>query len=94
MICDRVSLPDGGTAIVCSSGRRKRCACGRPADLLCDWKVPARRSGTCDAPICSTCTTSPTADKDLCPTHGQAYRDWLAVRAPASASVPIAGFAS
>lgn len=76
MICERVSLPTGGHAIVCSGGRRKRCACGRRADLLCDWKVEGKRSGTCDAPLCSRCTTSPAPEKDLCPEHAKAFAAW------------------
>lgn len=82
MICDTLTLPDGTRAIVCSSGNRKGCACGRRADLLCDWKVPTRKSGTCDAPICSSCTTSPAPDKDLCPTHAAAFADWQAQHRP------------
>jgi len=58
-----------GNAIVCGTRRRQRCKCGRPAGLLCDWKVDGKRSGTCDAPICDGCTTSPAPNKDLCPTH-------------------------
>lgn len=78
MTCERVPLPGGGHAIVCGTRqRRKRCACGRPADLLCDWKVPSRRSGTCDKPVCDQCTASPAPDKDLCPDHARAYEDWL-----------------
>jgi len=70
MICELVTAPNGARAIVCSSGSRKRCVrCGKRADLLCDWKVPGRRSGTCDQPICGSCTHSPAPDKDLCPTH-------------------------
>lgn len=80
MICDRVDLPNGATAIVCSQGRRKRCKCGRAATLLCDWKVPTKRSGTCDAPLCSNCTTSPAPDKDLCETHAAAFEKWRATR--------------
>jgi hypothetical protein len=76
MTCEHVSLPGGGSAIVCSSGRSKRCACGGRATLLCDWKVPSRRSGTCDAPICRRCTVSPASDKDLCPDHAEAYKTW------------------
>ena len=76
MTCERVALPAGGYAIVCGTRRRKRCACGRPATLECDWKVPARKSGTCDAPICERCTTSPAPDKDLCPKHAQAFKEW------------------
>lgn len=84
MVCEHVALPDGGHAIVCSS--RKRCACGRPATLLCDWIVPNRKSGTCDTPLCRCCTMSPAKDKDLCPTHWQAYQVWLADRAARRAS--------
>lgn len=78
MTCDHVTLANGARAIVCSSRRRQRCACGRPATLLCDWKVPANKSGTCDTPICSRCTTSPVPDKDLCPAHAEAFRQWKA----------------
>ncbi|SEI69487.1 hypothetical protein SAMN05518849_101585 [Sphingobium sp. AP50] len=81
MPCQHVRLPTGGTAIVCSSGRRPQCACGQPAPLLCDWKVPARRSGTCDAPICRACAISPAPDKDLCPAHAQDFETWKAARA-------------
>lgn len=76
MNCERVSLPGGGVAIVCGSRTRKRCQCGRRATLECDWKVPSRRSGTCDAPICEGCTTSPAPDKDLCPEHKVAFEQW------------------
>lgn len=80
MACDFVPLPGGGQAIVCSGHKRARCSCGAPATLECDWKVPRRRSGTCDAPICSICATSPAPDKDLCPDHGRAYADWVLTR--------------
>jgi hypothetical protein len=73
MTCERVTLPDGTRAIVCGSRRVRRCACGQPHTLLCDWKVKDRRSGTCDAPLCPRCTTSPMPGKDLCPTHAQAF---------------------
>ncbi len=78
MVCQTVSMPSGGTAIVCSSRRSQRCACGRRAPLLCDWKVPTRKSGTCDKPICSRCSTSPAPGKDLCPAHAKAYTQWKA----------------
>lgn len=74
MVCNRVKLPDGGFAIVCGPRQRpKSCACGsgRPADRLCDWKVDG---GTCDAPICEACTSSPAPDKDLCPAHAAAWK--------------------
>lgn len=80
MNCERVQVPGGGVAIVCGTRRRDRCKCGKPATQLCDWKIKTRRSGTCDAPICNACSTKPAADKDLCPEHAQAYRDWKAAR--------------
>ena len=75
MPCNVVTLPNGGRAIVCSSRGRQRCACGEPSTQLCDWKIPGRRSGTCDKPLCRTCTHVPAPDKDLCPTHAA---EWLA----------------
>lgn len=78
MACKGVTMPNGGSAIICGLPRPKRCACGRPAGLLCDWKVPAKRSGTCDAPICDRCTSSPAPDKDLCPKHAA---EWAARQA-------------
>lgn len=82
MTCHHVKLPDGTAAIVCTSGRRKRCACGKPGTLLCDWKMPERKSGTCDTPICARCTTSPAPDKDLCQKHAREWEQWKADRRP------------
>ncbi|HEY1750291.1 MAG TPA: hypothetical protein VGG29_03455 [Caulobacteraceae bacterium] len=83
MPCTVVQTPLGA-AIVCTERRpRPRCRfCGAPAPLLCDWKVPERRSGVCDAPICGGCATSPAEGKDLCPDHAVAWRAWLAARRP------------
>lgn len=78
MTCEHVTLPNGATAIVCFDTRR--CKCGRPAKLLCDWKVPAKKSGTCDAPVCDRCTTSPAPGKDLCLKHAVAFEDWKRAR--------------
>lgn len=76
MTCDVVQLENGTRAIVCSGIRRQRCVgCGGSANLLCDWKVPSRKSGTCDAAICATCTHAPAPDKDLCPPHAAAWRE-------------------
>lgn len=76
MVCTRV-----GTAIVCGPKRKPaRCACGALAPLLCDWKVPERKSGTCDKPICNSCATSPRRDKDLCPAHAADYEEWRLAR--------------
>lgn len=51
----------------------KRCTCGsgRPATLLCDWKV---EGGTCDARLCEACTHVPAPDKDLCPKHASEWK--------------------
>ncbi len=78
MTCDRVTMSGGVTAIVC--GPTKRCKCGRRATLECDWKVPKRKSGTCDKPICAKCAISPAPGKDLCPTHAEAFKAWKAGR--------------
>jgi hypothetical protein len=80
MTCEHVTLPGGARAIVCSSRRRPRCKCGRPAPLLCDWKVAGKKSGTCDANLCGKCTTSPKPDKDLCPDHAKAFELWKAAK--------------
>ena len=75
MPCRVVAMPGGGNAIVCGPRQRApRCKCGsrRGANLLCDWKVGEGR--TCDAPLCSACTTSPAPDKDLCPEHAAQWR--------------------
>ena len=81
MACEHVILPGGGRAIVCTSERHKLCACGRVARLECDWKVPERRSGTCDALICAACAVSPMPGKDLCPDHAREWGRWKADRA-------------
>ena len=74
MQCQVVPMPGGGNAIVC--GPTTRCKCGRKARLLCDWKMPSKASGTCDKPLCSSCTFSPAPDKDLCPKHKAEFEEW------------------
>lgn len=75
MTCEFVTLPSGHRAIVCGPRQRSRkCACGGRATLLCDWKIGDGR--TCDADICSNCTTKPAPDKDLCPDHAKAFEQW------------------
>jgi hypothetical protein len=81
--CTLFQLPDGSRGIVCTSEPAKRCRCGKRATLLCDWKVPARKSGTCDAPICTSCAASPAPDKHLCTAHAEQWRLWQARRAGA-----------
>ena len=74
MTCTVIETGTGTRAIVCTSGRAARCvSCGKRAPLLCDWKVPSRRSGTCDKPICASCTHSPAPGKDLCPDHASQW---------------------
>ena len=51
-----------------------RCRCGNRGTLLCDWKVATNKSGTCDAPLCRKCTTSPAPDKDLCANHAAEWK--------------------
>lgn len=82
MPCQHVTLPGGQRAIVCSprQPRRKCVACGKPADQLCDWKIPAKQSGTCDKPVCAACTHSPAPDKDLCPAHAAEWQERQAQR--------------
>jgi hypothetical protein len=81
MTCTPISLPNGARAIVCGTRRRQRCKCGRPATLLCDWKLKQPATGrTCDKPLCESCATSPAPDKDLCPEHALAFGEWKARR--------------
>lgn len=93
MTCERVRLPDGTGAIICSGTRTRRCSCGRPADRLCDWKVPTRASGTCDKPVCNRCSAKPARGKDVCPAHTPALREWQRAQAsngkPASSSAAV-----
>lgn len=83
MKCDRVQIPGGGVAIVCSRGRRqKRChQCGQSAKLLCDWKIA--KGKTCDMQICATHAQEVAPEKHLCPEHQKAYKEWQAQRAAA-----------
>lgn len=85
MTCTTVHLDNGSRAIVCTGRRsRQRCVgCGKPAVLLCDWKVPTNKSGTCDAPVCTSCTHVPAPEKDLCPAHRD---EWLARKAGEAAA--------
>lgn len=79
MTCQRVDLGNGVRAIVC--GPTRRCKCGKRATLECDWKVPGRKSGTCDKPLCPACSFSPAPDKDLCLAHRPDFEAWKAARA-------------
>lgn len=76
MTCDSVVTDTGHRMIVCSSRKVQRCQCGARANLLCDWKMPSRKSGTCDTPLCQRCSTSPAPEKDLCASHAALFEDW------------------
>jgi hypothetical protein len=81
MVCRIVPLPGGGAAIVCGPrGRQRRCACGQPATLLCDWKIKGKKSGRCDRPVCQQHATKVGPDKDLCPEHEREYEKWKSTR--------------
>ena len=80
MSCTVVRLPEVSPSSAIDRSA-SRCACGAVADLRCDWKVPGKKSGTCDRWICERCTTAPAPVKDLCPEHAEAWRAWQARRA-------------
>ena len=76
-MCEHVDLGNGNWAIICGTRHsRKFCACGREAQLLCDWKVKDKRSGTCDRPICREHALQVGPEKHLCQPHQKAYEEW------------------
>lgn len=95
-MCEHIKLPGGVTAIVCGVRHNtKFCACGRPADMLCDWKVSGKRSGTCDRPICRDHALQVAPEKHLCQEHQKAFADWkkrhpnVAIERPKQVSLPL-----
>jgi len=79
MTCERANI-GGVSAIVCTRTRVRRCKCGNRATRLCDWKIPSKKSGTCDAALCSKCSAPPAPEKDLCPKHAAQWQDMLGAR--------------
>ena len=73
MTCRTIITGPGSFAIVCTRGeRKKRCACGNVATLLCDFPLTGEKTGkTCDAPICRRCAKSVGPNRDYCPAHGR-----------------------
>jgi hypothetical protein len=73
MTCDFIQMPGGGTAVICSHTRRRRCsACGElRATKLCDGPpAPGSRKKTCDADLCTRCAVHVDGkDVDYCPRH-------------------------
>lgn len=51
-----------------------------PVDAPLAAALPLRKD-PCDVPICEHCTTSPVADKDLCPRHAREFERWKIRRA-------------
>jgi hypothetical protein len=75
-MCEHLNI-DCHHVIVCGGHARRRfCACGRPADFLCDWKVPAKKSGTCDKPVCAAHAQQVAPGKHLCPEHQRRWDHW------------------
>ena len=76
-MCLHMRFPDGSSAIVCGTRRQRQfCACGRESDFLCDWKMPNKKSGTCDKPICKQHALNVAPDRDLCPEHQREFELW------------------
>lgn len=72
MTCEFISLPGGGTAVVCSDRKRIRCAyCEAWSTKLCDGPPPAgSRKKTCDKPLCPAHAAHVEGqDLDYCPEH-------------------------
>ena len=86
MACTPFSA-NGATGFICGPGP-KRCGCGNRSVFLCDWKVPERKSGTCDADLCGACATSPEKDKHLCPAHRTAWAEWRKAKRAANPPPP------
>ena len=77
-MCEHIRVSKDDHLIVCGLRTfKKYCACGREATALCDWKVAARKSGTCDRPICAQHAKSVSGGrKHLCPEHQLRYDEW------------------
>lgn len=70
MPCTPVKLGQDTFAIACGRARKRCRYCNGGADRLCDFPVLRDgKRGTCDAPICSRCTTRIAGDGDLCRAH-------------------------
>lgn len=74
MPCRPLIVDGKPSGLVCGPGVRRGapCAfCNRTSSRLCDFPVTKDHGvkGTCDAPLCSDCTTRIAGDGDLCRTH-------------------------
>ena len=87
-MCLKIGGPNG--VIICGIRPPTYCACGRPADFLCDWKVAASSSGrpqTCSVPICAAHAKKVARGKHLCPLHQKQWDDWQRKHPPAQPSL-------
>jgi len=75
MPCSTFDMGNGVTGIICSRGRRKKCAyCDRESTQLCDHRTgpvifgqPA--GATCDTPMCRAHAHHVEPDRDYCRNH-------------------------
>lgn len=74
-MCEHLKV-DGHEFIVCGGPKPKFCACGRREEFQCDWKVPGKKSGTCDRSLCAVHAQEVAPGKHLCPEHQKAYEAW------------------
>jgi hypothetical protein len=79
-MCEHIKT-GGGEFIVCGM-RRRHCACNcrREIEFECDWKVPGKKSGTCDRPLCAVHAKEVAPNKHLCPEHQSAWDAWKRAR--------------
>jgi hypothetical protein len=74
-MCERVTMPGGGVAILCGGrrGRRPPCVhCGEPSAFECDGPPRDRRRTTCDHPLCRRCRIHVPPNQDFCKDHRSA----------------------
>jgi len=90
-MCEEIKLQSGTHVIACGNRASYRyCAiCGREAVALCDWKVAAKQSGTCDRPMCAKHSNEVARGKHLCPEHQQAWESWQRRHSGVTAPAPV-----
>lgn len=73
MSCDRLDTGNGVHATICNRGKKRPyCSvpgCDRPAGRQCDFPIPKKKSGTCDANLCQTHAATQGEELDYCPPH-------------------------
>jgi hypothetical protein len=72
MRCERLALPNGAVAIVCTRGqRRPRCSCGGYSKYQCDFPLRGKVAGrTCSRHLCGACVRAqPGGELDYCDAH-------------------------